>query len=69
MPLRLTFERRGTHDLPAGLPPPSPDWRVRLKALARECAGCRLMSPQCFARRWEVSRTGSETQPEAVNAL
>jgi len=35
--LRLTFERRGTHDLPAGLPPPSPDWQVPFKALAREC--------------------------------
>src|ERR1043166_4501571 len=28
--LRLTFERRGTHDLPAGLVPPSADWRYPL---------------------------------------
>jgi hypothetical protein len=35
--LRLTFERRGTHDLPARLPPPSPDWQVPFQALAREC--------------------------------
>lgn len=35
--LRLTFERRGTHDLAAGLPPPSPDWQIPFQALAREC--------------------------------
>ena len=34
--LRLTFERRGTHDL-AGLDPPPQDWQVPFQALAEEC--------------------------------
>jgi len=35
--LRLTFERRGTHDLPANLVPPPADWQVPFFALAEEC--------------------------------
>jgi hypothetical protein len=35
--LRLTFERRGTHDLPAGLPSPPADWQIPFQALAQEC--------------------------------
>jgi hypothetical protein len=35
--LRLTFERRGTHDLPVGLVPPSADWQIPFHALAEEC--------------------------------
>jgi hypothetical protein len=34
--LRLTFERRGTHDLASLLPPPA-DWRIPFQALAEEC--------------------------------
>ena len=35
--LRLTFERRGTHDLPANLVPPPADWQIPFHALAEEC--------------------------------
>jgi hypothetical protein len=35
--LRLSFERRATHDLPAGLVPPPTDWRIPFQALAVEC--------------------------------
>jgi hypothetical protein len=35
--LRLTFERRGTHDLPVGLVPPPADWQIPFHALAEEC--------------------------------
>ena len=35
--LRLTFERRGTHDLPASLFPPPADWQIPFQALAEEC--------------------------------
>lgn len=35
--LRLTFERRGTHDLPPGLPSPPTDWQIPFQALAQEC--------------------------------
>ena len=35
--LRLTFERRGTHDLPADLIPPPADWQIPFRALAEEC--------------------------------
>ena len=35
--LGLTFERRGTHDLPADLLPPPADWKVPFQALAEEC--------------------------------
>jgi len=35
--LRLTFDRRGTHDLPAELVPPPADWQVPFEALTEEC--------------------------------
>jgi hypothetical protein len=35
--LRLTFERRGTHDLPARLVQPPADWQVPFHAMAEEC--------------------------------
>ena len=35
--LRLTFDRRGTHDLPERLAPPPADWQVPFQALAEEC--------------------------------
>lgn len=35
--LRLTFERRGTHDLPGGLVPPPADWQIPFQALVEEC--------------------------------
>ena len=35
--LRLTFERRRTHDLPAGLITPPADWQIPFHALAEEC--------------------------------
>ena len=34
--LRLTFERRGTHDLASLVPPPA-DWQIPFQALAEEC--------------------------------
>ena len=34
--LRLTFERRGTHDLASLLPPPT-DWQIPFQTLAEEC--------------------------------
>src|SRR5450755_485451 len=36
--LRLTFERRGTHDLPAGLISPPAGWQIPFQSLAQECA-------------------------------
>jgi hypothetical protein len=35
--LRLTFERRGTHERPARLDPPPEDWQIPFQALAEEC--------------------------------
>ena len=35
--LCLTFERRGTYDLPARLVPPPADWQMPFHALAEEC--------------------------------
>jgi len=35
--LHLTFERRGTHDLPTGLIPPPADWQIPFRALADDC--------------------------------
>jgi Nucleotidyl transferase AbiEii toxin, Type IV TA system len=34
--LRMTFERRGTHDLASLVPPPA-DWQIPFHALAEEC--------------------------------
>jgi hypothetical protein len=61
--LRLTFERRGTHDLPAGLAPPPGDWQIPFQALAKECglpsdinavfAGVREFLEELRARRRE----------------
>ena len=35
--LRLTFERRETHDLPAVWVPPPADWQIPFQALSEEC--------------------------------
>lgn len=35
--LRLTFERRGTHDLPVSLVPPPADWQIPFQAMAEQC--------------------------------
>jgi len=35
--LHLTFERRGTHDMPASLLPPPVAWQIPFQALAEEC--------------------------------
>jgi hypothetical protein len=35
--LRLTFERRETHDLPASLLQPPADWQIPFRGLAEEC--------------------------------
>jgi hypothetical protein len=35
--LRLTFDRRATHDLIVGLVPPPTDWRTPFQTLAEEC--------------------------------
>jgi hypothetical protein len=35
--LRLTFDRRGTRDLPERLFPPPADWQIPFHALAEEC--------------------------------
>ena len=35
--LHLTFDRRGTHVLPASLSVPPPEWQTPFRALAEEC--------------------------------
>lgn len=35
--LRRTFDRRGTHPIPAALEPPPPDWSAPFERLADEC--------------------------------
>jgi hypothetical protein len=35
--LHLTFERRGTHNLPVALVPPPVDWQIPFRNLAEEC--------------------------------
>jgi len=35
--LHLTFDRRGTHDLPGALVPPPVDWQIPFRTLAEEC--------------------------------
>ena len=35
--LHLTFERRGTHNLPGALVPPPVDWQIPFRTLAEEC--------------------------------
>jgi hypothetical protein len=37
MAVRATFERRGTHPIPAGLVAPPADWARPFAALAEEC--------------------------------
>ena len=61
--LRLTFERRETHDLPVGLVPPPADWQIPFQALAEECglptdvaavfAGVQEFLEQVLVRRTE----------------
>jgi hypothetical protein len=35
--VRATFDRRGTHPLPAALPPPAESWKAPFDALAGQC--------------------------------
>lgn len=35
--MRVTFERRRTHETPSALPRPPKDWQGRFQALAQEC--------------------------------
>src|SRR5215831_9946378 len=35
--VRVTFKRRGTHELPPALQEPPSDWQGRFRALAEEC--------------------------------
>lgn len=35
--LRLTFDRRKTHELPSVLEPPPAEWQIPFAAVAREC--------------------------------
>lgn len=35
--LRRTFERRATHEVPAGLTPPPPEWARPFRAMAEDC--------------------------------
>jgi hypothetical protein len=63
--LRLTFERRGTHLMPAELPAPPSEWRLPFQALAEECvlppdiatvfAGVREFLEKVLAGRSEAS--------------
>jgi hypothetical protein len=63
--LRLTFERRGTHLMPAELAAPPPEWRLPFQALAEECglppdiatvfAGVREFLEKVLAGRSEAS--------------
>lgn len=62
--LRLTFERRKTHDLPTSLPFPPADWQIPFESLARECglptdiaavfAGMQAYLEEVLARRPEL---------------
>jgi hypothetical protein len=47
--LRLTYERRGTHEIPAGLVPPPAAWQTPFRALAEEC-GLPIDITAVFAR-------------------
>ena len=49
--LRLTFERRKTHDLASLVPPPA-DWQIPFQALAEEC-GLPTDVTAAFARAQE----------------
>ena len=66
--LRLTFERRGTHDLPANLVPPPADWQIPFHALAEEC-GLPTDVAAVFARCSGVRRRSAGTTHRAVNAV
>ncbi|MCZ2076474.1 MAG: nucleotidyl transferase AbiEii/AbiGii toxin family protein, partial [Bryobacterales bacterium] len=35
--MRVTFERRRTHEIPSALPEPPKDWQGRFQTLAQEC--------------------------------
>ena len=48
--LRLTFDRRATHPLPAALPPPPTEWAIPFAALAVEVALAERTVDAAFAR-------------------
>ncbi|MGH9627372.1 MAG: nucleotidyl transferase AbiEii/AbiGii toxin family protein [Bryobacteraceae bacterium] len=65
--LHLTFERRGTHNLPASLVSPPGDWKVQFRALADECRLASDRSGVCGSIG--VSRRSASTAHQAVNAV
>ena len=59
--LRLTFERRGTHDLPSDLAAPPTNWQIPFQALAKECGlpddiGAVFAAVREFLRELRVTR-------------
>ena len=66
--LRLTFERRGTHDLPASLIPPPADWQIPFRALAEEC-GLPAMSPRCLREYKSFSKKCWHSAPSGKRGM
>jgi hypothetical protein len=50
--LRCTFERRGTHPVPAVLEPPPPEWSAPFERLADECRLDRSVT-EAFSELWQ----------------
>jgi len=78
--LRLTFERRGTHDLPGDLVPPPADWQIPFQALVEECglptdiaavfAGVQEYLQECETLLKEIlEQSLSSTEPTSVHQI
>jgi len=59
--LHLTFERRGTHSLPAVLYAPPSEWTIPFQALATECG----MQPDLAAAFERVEKFYQEVRSDA----
>ncbi len=58
---KLTFERRGTHEIPLSLPTPPADWQLPFDSMASECGITRSMAEASL----EVRQFVEEIQAQA----
>jgi hypothetical protein len=59
--VKLTFERRGTHEIPLSLPAPPADWHLPFDSMASECGITKSMTEALLEVRQFVEEI--QTQP------
>ena len=67
--LRLTFERRASHELPETLVPPPDAWQVPFQSLAEECSLAKLICPPGLPRSNAISKCCWDFAPAGESVM